>query len=68
MRVGESKTDAGRREVTLRPAPRQVLVDLKAQTRPSLLSHSASPRLLSWPRWGTQTRARAADLRAGDAA
>ncbi len=34
LRVGESKTDAGRRTVTIRPALRQVLIDLKAQTRP----------------------------------
>jgi Phage integrase family/Homeodomain-like domain len=34
LRVGESKTDAGRRYVTLRPALRELLVDLKAQTRP----------------------------------
>lgn len=32
--VGEAKPDAGRRNVTIRPALRQVLVDLKAQTRP----------------------------------
>ena len=34
LRVGEAKTDAGRRYVTIRPALREVLIDLKAQTRP----------------------------------
>jgi len=34
LRVGESKTDAGRREVTLLPALRDELAALKAKTRP----------------------------------
>lgn len=34
VRIGDAKTAAGRRHVTIRPALRQVLVDLKAQTRP----------------------------------
>lgn len=34
LRVGEAKTDARRRHVTIRPALREVLIDLKAQTLP----------------------------------